>query len=201
MTRPDPMELARISPTECRPGEDVVARFMAEITAVQGTVERVRRDQVAAAVARAVRAEDAQQVALTVDLDAHRRAIAEALADEGVGVVDYAEVARDRDRLGRLDATVTGCQAAVAATGSILTGAATAGRAGALIAPLHVCLVEERRIFPGLLSVMRALPDLAPGSALALQSGPSRTADIEKTLILGMHGPRTVHVVIVEDGG
>ena len=68
------------------------------------------------------------------------------------------------------------------------------------MAPHHVCLVESRRLFGGLLSLLRALPRIGAASGMALQSGPSRTADIEKTLILGMHGPKTVHVVVVDDG-
>jgi L-lactate dehydrogenase complex protein LldG len=96
-----------------------------------------------------------------------------------------------------LDATVTGCLAAVAATGSIVTGGA-AGRGGALVAPLHVCVVERRRFVDGLADLMRIVARLGGGSMIALQTGPSRTADIEKTLIIGVHGPKRVHVVLLD---
>jgi L-lactate dehydrogenase complex protein LldG len=113
-------------------------------------------------------------------------------------VDDYRLVAVDRARAGALDATVTGCAAAVAATGSIVTTAAGAGRAGALIAPTHICVVNEGQVVGGLheLFVGDALDEV--GSLFALQSGPSRSADIEKVLILGVHGPGNVQLVIVE---
>jgi L-lactate dehydrogenase complex protein LldG len=116
-----------------------------------------------------------------------------------MGDAGYERVAGDREVVRGLVATVTGCLAAVAATGSVVTGGA-AGRAGALVAPLHVAVVREAQIVDGLSGLLRVLPSLGGGSGVALQSGPSRTADIEKTLILGMHGPKAVHVVLVPDG-
>ena len=73
----------------------------------------------------------------------------------------------------------------------------TAGRAAPLIAPVHVCVVEPGQLLPGLVAFYEAAPTLGAGSLLALQSGPSRSADIEKTLILGVHGPRATYVLVV----
>jgi len=138
----------------------------------------------------------ARRVALAADLGGAREAIAGHLREAGLEVAMYEDVASDRSVSRNLDATVTGCIAAVAATGSILTGGAS-GRAGALIAPTHVCVVEEGRILDGLLAILR-LAATSGASAMALQSGPSRTADIEKTLILGMHGPKHVHCILLD---
>ncbi len=193
--RIDPARLAAIAPTELRPGEDAVARFVAEVEAVAGTAEVVARGDAVDAAERAVLAHRPLRVVLAADLDARREALAGRLETVGVEVVHYEQA--DRATVAEADVAVTGCVAAVAATGSIVTGGA-AGRGGALIAPVHVCLVERRRLFDGLLDVLRALPAIGVGSALSFQSGPSRTADIEKTLILGMHGPKAVHVVVVE---
>jgi len=195
---PDPALLARIAPTELRPGEDPVTRFVREARLVQTAVEVTTRDRLAAAVTQALRAEGARRVAVAADLAPLRYEMAARLREAGIEAVRYEDVAPDRDAVRDLDATVTGCMAAVAATGSIVTGGA-AGRGGALVAPVHVCVVERSRLFDGLLALLRALPDLGAASAIALQTGPSRTADIEKTLILGMHGPKAVHVVVVVD--
>jgi L-lactate dehydrogenase complex protein LldG len=134
----------------------------------------------------------ARAVALADDLGAFADPVRAALEAAGLQPVAYAEVAAHRERLGALEATVTGCAVAVATTGSIVT-TATAGRAAALIAPLHVCVVADGQLVGGLAEALRRLP---PSSMAALQSGPSRTADIEKTLILGMHGPGATHVIL-----
>ena len=176
--------------TELRPDDDLYERFRFELEAVQGTCERCAPDAVAAAVLAALG--DARRVALADDLGWHLEPIRTALATAGIDATSYAEACTDRERLGALEATITGCALAVAATGSIVT-TATAGRAAALIAPLHVCVVESGHLVGGLAEALRRLP---PSSMAAFQSGPSRTADIEKKLILGMHGPGATHVIV-----
>jgi L-lactate utilization protein LutC len=180
--------------TELRAGEDPYARFAAELAAVSGTCERIATDRVPAAVVQALGS--ARAVALAADLGEFMAPVRAALEAAGAAPVDYAEVAGDRERLGALEATVTGCALAVATTGSIMT-TADAGRAAALIAPLHVCVVARGRLVGGLAEALRTMP--LDVSLAALQSGPSRTADIEKTLILGMHGPGATHVVVADD--
>ena len=131
-------------------------------------------------------------MALADDLGPYLQPVRTALTEAGIEAVPYAEVVGDRERLGALEATVTGCAVAVAATGSIVT-TALAGRAAALIAPRHVCVVES----PSSWAVSpRRCDGCRPRSMSAFQSGPSRTADIEKKLILGMHGPGVTHVII-----
>ena len=72
-------------------------------------------------------------------------------------------------------------------------------RAHSLLAEVHVSLVREDRILPGLDELFAALGAELP-SALAIVSGPSRSADIEQRLALGVHGPGEEHVVILPAG-
>lgn len=187
------------APTELHPGEDRVERLVAEAELASTVVHRVDANGVGDCVVRVLGSAKATRIALTEDLGGHADGIRAACIRAGLDVDDYRSAAPHRARAGALEATVTGCVAAVAATGSIVTSATGAGRAGALIAPTHICVVDEGQIVAGLHELFDsdALEDV--GSLFALQSGPSRSADIEKVLILGVHGPGNVHLVIVED--
>ena len=184
------------APTELRAGEDPVERFLAEATAVSATVARVDPADLGSAIVACLRAMNAQRIAVTADLGEARHPLFLTLTNADFDVYRYENIASDRAAAGALDATVTGCVAAIAATGSIATGG-TAGRAGALIAPNHICVVEQSRLVSGLAEFLRG-PARTGVSSLSLQSGPSRTADIEKTLVLGVHGPCAVHVVLLD---
>jgi L-lactate dehydrogenase complex protein LldG len=85
----------------------------------------------------------------------------------------------------------------LADTGSVVLAAAPAEpRARSLLPDVHVSLLREDRILPGLETLFEALGGDLP-SALAIVSGPSRSADIEQRLVVGVHGPGEVHVVLV----
>ena len=85
---------------------------------------------------------------------------------------------------------------ALADTGSVVLAAAPGEpRARSLLPDVHITLVAEDVILPGLDELFGALGDDLP-SALAIVTGPSRSADIEQTLTVGVHGPGEVHVVL-----
>jgi L-lactate dehydrogenase complex protein LldG len=91
----------------------------------------------------------------------------------------------------------------VADTGSVvLASSPEEPRARSLLPFVHVSLLREDRILPGLPELFEAVGSALP-SALAIVTGPSRSADIEQTLVVGVHGPGEVHVVLLpaEDGG
>jgi len=84
----------------------------------------------------------------------------------------------------------------LADTGSVVLGASPdEPRARSLLPAVHVSLLAENRILPGLAELFEALGDDLP-SALAIVTGPSRSADIEQQLVVGVHGPGDVHVVL-----
>jgi L-lactate dehydrogenase complex protein LldG len=106
------------------------------------------------------------------------------------------------DDLGGSSASLTGCEYLVARTGSILMSSAQqSGRAASVYAPVHLCIAYTDQLVydikEGLGKVKEKYPHQLP-SLITLASGPSRTADIEKTLVVGIHGPKEVFVFLVE---
>ena len=85
----------------------------------------------------------------------------------------------------------------LADTGSVVLAASSEEpRARSLLPAVHVTLLREDRILPGLDELFAALGADLP-SALAIVTGPSRSADIEQKLVIGVHGPGEVHVVLL----
>jgi len=119
-----------------------------------------------------------------------------AAALDGAGVVRVGQDAAVRVGL-------TGADAALAATGSVvLLSGPGQPRAASLLPPVHVAVVAAGRIVPDLESWWAAraadLTAIRQPSSVVVITGPSRTADIAMQLVMGMHGPRELHVVVVD---
>jgi L-lactate utilization protein LutC len=99
------------------------------------------------------------------------------------------------------DATLSITQAdyALADTGSlVLFSAEGEGRTLSLLAPVNAVVLPASRILSGLPELFAREPEIAErSSAMVMVTGPSRTADIELTLTIGVHGPGELHVVIL----
>jgi len=93
---------------------------------------------------------------------------------------------------------VTGCVLAVAATGTVVLAAGPGTpRAASLAPPAHVCLVRADTIVATLADAMGRLGAVELPSALIWVGGPSRTADLEMRPTIGVHGPRSVDVIVI----
>lgn len=94
-------------------------------------------------------------------------------------------------------ATVSTATYGLADTGSVVLFASPdEPRARSLLPDVHVTLLREDRILAGLPELFAAVGDDLP-SSLAIVTGPSRSADIEQKLAVGVHGPGEVHVVLL----
>ena len=158
-------------------------------------VRRTTPDGLAATVAEALRERGVRSLAVPEGVDAGWLAAAtetlEVVADPGpdgpLGV----------DALDRVDGVLTGCALAVAATGTlVLDGTAGQGRRVVTLVPdYHLCVVRADQVVA---DVPQAVDRLEPTRPTTMISGPSATSDIELNRVEGVHGPRTLEVVVVE---
>ena len=101
------------------------------------------------------------------------------------------------------DAAITSCELLVARTGSILLSSAQqSGRTVSVYAPVHICIATTKQLVYDIDDSLMQLRDkysAAFPSMVSLASGPSRTADIEKTLVVGVHGPKEVFCFLIDE--
>ncbi|HSC54835.1 MAG TPA: LUD domain-containing protein [Phnomibacter sp.] len=98
--------------------------------------------------------------------------------------------------------SITACESLVARTGTmVLSSAASSGRTTSVYAPIHICIAHSGQLVydpADALSQLQMKYGLQLPSQISFASGPSRTADIEKTLVTGVHGPKEVFCFLIE---
>ncbi|MCA9978936.1 MAG: lactate utilization protein, partial [Anaerolineales bacterium] len=100
------------------------------------------------------------------------------------------------------DVGLTGVEYAIASSGTIVMAASPQHpRSASLLPPVHIAIVRQNQLLPDLAALSEQLkrdfPE-RPSSGLALITGPSRTADIEQTLSIGVHGPGELHILMID---
>jgi len=104
--------------------------------------------------------------------------------------------------LANCDAAITSCNYLVARTGAIvMSSSQQSGRTVSAYAPVHICIAYvDQLVFDtrdALKDLKRKYANNIP-SFITFAAGPSRTADIEKTLVVGVHGPKEVYVFLID---
>jgi L-lactate dehydrogenase complex protein LldG len=133
--------------------------------------------------------------------------IVQALGRSGIELVRCGKSNDDerralREQLARCDLAVVEAHYGIAATGTLVV-VATPGRPGSLtlLPPANVLLVDAARVLPDMAAVVSALgPGTITDHRVAFITGPSRTADIEKMIVLGVHGPKDLYAAVVWPG-
>jgi L-lactate dehydrogenase complex protein LldG len=158
-------------------------------------VRQCSTDDLAATIAAAIAERGARTVVVPSGLDSSWTAnlSASVITDEP-STGDQLSVAE----LDGVDGVITSCAAAIAETGTlILDGTAGQGRRVLTLIPdYHLCVVLPDQICA---DVPQALARLEPTRPLTMISGPSATSDIELNRVEGVHGPRTLEVIIVQN--
>ena len=131
---------------------------------------------------------------IITDLRAERVAVSDAPGLAEFGVVPSTSEVFD------FDVGITNAQAAIAETGTlVLDSSCERNRLVSVVPPVHIAIVAASRIYATLADVLAMLQrDKEVSPAITFITGPSRTADIELTLTIGVHGPKELYVIIDE---
>jgi L-lactate dehydrogenase complex protein LldG len=106
------------------------------------------------------------------------------------------------DDLSTCDAAITLCTHLVARTGTIvLSSKELSGRTSSVYAPIHICIAYADQLVYDISDSLLKFKDNPEGmpSMISFATGPSRTADIEKTLVVGVHGPKEVYCFLIDN--
>ena len=107
----------------------------------------------------------------------------------------------DASNLANCDASITTCEYLIARTGTIVMSAAQTGRTVSVYSPVHICIAYTDQLVYDIKEVLQLLREKYDGnipSSITFATGPSRTADIEKTLVVGVHGPKEAYLFLVD---
>ena len=172
-----------------------IDRFEQRLVDLDVAVVRARPNQIAERLAAELARRRARRVVLPRGLPAAWRT---RLPDVGPVPEDAYPTTLDA-----ADATVTGCALAIADTGTIVLdgGAGQGTRAATLVPDLHLCVVLASRLVGTVPeAVARTREAAAAGAPLTWITGPSATSDVELVRVPGVHGPRRLVVLLVDDG-
>ena len=187
---------------DARERDEIVDLFAERVAEYRATVHRASDAEVGELVTRIATEAGAERVGIPEDLPAQWRPGGEgARAGGGSAALELiADASLAVPELDALDGALTGCAVAVAEVGAfVLDGGPGQGRrALSLVPDLHICVIRGDQVV-GLVpeAVAELERSVEAGRALTFVAGPSATSDIELDRVEGVHGPRTLHVVIV----
>jgi L-lactate dehydrogenase complex protein LldG len=191
------------------PEDDLAAQFAAELAKLEGYPHRCADDEAALdAILHILQKHQAAGIVAWDRAQIGLPGLDGLLGQLGARVIDGDIIGPERTaRLAALEPApvcISGADAGIAESGTlVLRSGAGRGRLASLVAPVHIAVLRRAQIVRGLgaaLALIRARhgDPLLDSSNLTLITGPSRTGDIELTLTLGVHGPREIHVVLID---
>jgi L-lactate dehydrogenase complex protein LldG len=188
---PPTVEIPRAYERALPPTTDILELLVDRVSDYRATVHRTTASDLPQAIAAVLAERAASRVAIPPGVPADWLASSRSEWVEDDPPLAY----RDLDQL---DGVITGCAVAIAETGTIVldAGSGQGRRALSLLPDLHVCVVTAAQVVG---TVPQALERLDPTRPQTWISGPSATSDIELQRVEGVHGPRILDVILVED--
>lgn len=181
--------------TDDAPRAEIVEQFAERAAEYKAKVSRVSEADLPGAISEALKARGVKNLVVPPGLP-------EAWVPDGIEVLrDGAGAGLTNDELDRSDGVLTGCALGIAQTGTIVldAGEAQGRRALTLLPDYHLCVVGGDQVVGLVPEAFAELRDtvVEEGRAVTFISGPSATSDIELNRVEGVHGPRTLEVLIV----
>lgn len=180
--------------------DDLIERFAAKLLALKGEFFRVRDAREAAVCVKELLSGFAASVP-RVCLRQRHDLIDAVIAHEPWLHAHTTLLPRDlpNEEFAQYEAGLTGADFLVARTGSIVLNAASAGgRRLSVLPPLHIVIARAAQVVASLDEAFARMNDIAATSYMTIITGPSRTSDIEKILVLGAHGPKRLAVIVMD---
>jgi L-lactate dehydrogenase complex protein LldG len=170
----------------------LVDLFRQRVESVNGHGIIVNNDtDIAAALTQIITDLNAQRLAISDNPEVERLLNLTDLEIEELGV------APDAHDIFRFDVGITTAQAAIAETGTlVLDSTQERHRLVSLVPPVHIAIIDASKIYETLGEVLAFIHKKEISPAVTFITGPSRTADIELTLTVGVHGPQELYVII-----
>jgi L-lactate dehydrogenase complex protein LldG len=194
--RPEDVPVERGYRTEDESARSETIDYFAEAVAeYEATVHRIDEEDLPKAISEALERQGVEKLAVPADLP-------EGWLPENVELLrDGPEDRLDNDELDGSDGVLTGCALGIAQTGTIVldSGETQGRRALTLLPDYHLCVVREDQVVSLVPEAIALLGNAVQkhGRAVTFISGPSATSDIELNRVEGVHGPRTLEVLIV----
>lgn len=191
-------------PTPAVSFDDPIARFVEEAKAVDATVDRVTAGEVVAALTAVFSACSTSRFLAWDGLEEVVPGWDEWVHDAGYERVDATvrpapgDRKDDHARVGEVGVGITTAAVGIAASGSVvLAHGPGRPRSASLLVENHIVLLPVERIVGSLAEAMKQVT-WDGTSNIAVITGPSRTGDIDAVLTLGVHGPRHLHIIVIE---
>ncbi|MBA3473054.1 MAG: lactate utilization protein [Rubrobacter sp.] len=179
--------------------EDLPTRFLEELEALGGHGRRVSSPEEAREyVVSLAREKGAKLLVRWDDEELDRLGVDDPLEEAGVEVVVWRDLGDFREVTARADVGLSTAEWAIAETGSlVLTSGPGRGRAVTLLPPIYVAVVAVEKVLSTVPEAIGKYDERTLPANVCFHTGPSRSGDIEMSLVTGMHGPGDVHVVLV----